>query len=141
MAFTNVPAAGGASSLRVPTLMPLTGDIQLLAGDNISITEDQVNGTFTFAVGEGGDIVAAEVQTLQVNSATDLLIQTPSGTVTINSNTGPITLTSPQGVLMPNVTEAERDLLEPVAGTVVYNTTSNKLNVFTTVWEEITSAA
>lgn len=47
-----------------------------------------------------------------------------------------------QGFLPPRMTTAERDLIAaPVAGLMIYNTTTNKLNVYTTVWEAVTSAA
>lgn len=45
-----------------------------------------------------------------------------------------------QGFLPPRMTTVQRDAIaSPVAGLVVYNTSTNKLNVFTTVWETITS--
>lgn len=40
----------------------------------------------------------------------------------------------------PQMTATERDALKnPKAGMVIYNTTTNKLNVYTTTWEAITS--
>jgi hypothetical protein len=52
-----------------------------------------------------------------------------------------LTLTSTTlGFLPPRMTGAERDLIAtPPAGLVVYNTTTNKLNVYTTAWEAVTS--
>jgi len=45
-----------------------------------------------------------------------------------------------QGFLPPRMTTAERDLIDsPVAGLMIYNTTTNKLNVYTTAWEAVTS--
>jgi len=45
------------------------------------------------------------------------------------------------GVVLPSVTTAERDALVDVkAGTVVYNSTTEKVNVYTTAWEAVTSA-
>lgn len=46
------------------------------------------------------------------------------------------------GIVPPSLTTAERDALVDVPnGVVIYNTTTNKLNVKTaTAWEEITSA-
>lgn len=41
----------------------------------------------------------------------------------------------------PQYTTAERDAIaSPAEGRVIYNTTTNKLNVYTGTWEEITSA-
>lgn len=46
-----------------------------------------------------------------------------------------------KGVRFPNMTETQRDnIATPVAGLVIYNTTSSKLNVYTSAWEAITSA-
>lgn len=40
-----------------------------------------------------------------------------------------------------NMTGAERDAISPGAGTIIYNTTTNKLNVrVAAAWEAITSA-
>jgi hypothetical protein len=41
----------------------------------------------------------------------------------------------------PRMTTAQRDAIaSPTAGMVIYNSTTNKLNVYTTAWETITSA-
>ncbi len=41
----------------------------------------------------------------------------------------------------PRLTTAERDaLVGPTAGTIIYNTSTGKLNVYTTGWEAVTSA-
>jgi hypothetical protein len=45
-----------------------------------------------------------------------------------------------KGVRFPNMTTTQRDNITPGAGTVIYNTTTGKLNVYTTAWEAITSA-
>lgn len=46
-----------------------------------------------------------------------------------------------RGFLPPRMTEAQRDAIAtPPAGLMIYNTTTNKLNVYTTAWEVITSA-
>lgn len=46
-----------------------------------------------------------------------------------------------RGFLPPRMTTAERDAIaSPAAGLMIYNTTTNKLSVFTTIWETITSA-
>lgn len=46
-----------------------------------------------------------------------------------------------KGFLPPRMTGTQRDAISaPAAGLVVYNTTTNKLNVYTTAWEQVTSA-
>jgi hypothetical protein len=46
-----------------------------------------------------------------------------------------------QGFLPPRMTTTQRNAItSPAEGLVIYNTTTHKLNVYTTVWEQITSA-
>lgn len=46
-----------------------------------------------------------------------------------------------RGFLPPRMTEAQRDAIgTPPAGLMIYNTSTNKLNVYTTAWEQVTSA-
>lgn len=46
-----------------------------------------------------------------------------------------------KGFLPPRMTTAQRDAIASVpAGLMIYNTTTNKLNVYTTAWEQVTSA-
>lgn len=46
-----------------------------------------------------------------------------------------------QGLVVSRMTTAQRDLVpNPVAGLIIYNTTTNKLNLYTTLWEAVTSA-
>ena len=40
----------------------------------------------------------------------------------------------------PKLTTTQRNALTPVAGMTIYNTTTDKLNVYTTGWEVVTSA-
>lgn len=70
--------------------------------------------------------------TLGVNlTAYDTL--NPAAVVQIDSTT--------QGFLPPRMTTTQRDAISsPPAGLMIYNTTTDKLNVFTTAWEVITSA-
>lgn len=56
--------------------------------------------------------------------------------------TGSVTSSSTLGALTPNkLTTTQRNALTATAGMVVYNTTTNKLNVYTgAAWEVVTSA-
>lgn len=46
-----------------------------------------------------------------------------------------------KGFIPPKMTTVQRDAISaPVAGLMIYNTSTNKLNVYTTAWEQITSA-
>jgi len=45
-----------------------------------------------------------------------------------------------KGFLPPRMTTTQRDAISsPAEGLVIYNLTTHKLNVFTTVWEAVTS--
>ena len=45
------------------------------------------------------------------------------------------------GFLPPRMNTTARDnISSPAAGLIIYNTSTSKLNVFTTVWEAVTSA-
>lgn len=46
-----------------------------------------------------------------------------------------------KGFLPPRMTTTQRDAIaSPAEGLIIYNTTTHKLNVFTTAWEQVTSA-
>ena len=84
----------------------------VLFGDTLAVTGAS---TFTGNVGVGGAAAA-------------------SAALTVTSTT--------QGLLFPRMTEAQRDAIAaPAAGLVIYNTTTNKLNLrVAAAWEVITSA-
>ena len=78
-------------------------------------------------------------------NATERMRLTATGEVGIGT-TSPSTksvldLTSTtKGFLPPRMTTAQRDAITSVpAGLMIYNTTTNKLNVYTTAWEAVTS--
>lgn len=54
---------------------------------------------------------------------------TPAGALDITSTTG--------GFLPPRMTSTQRDALTAVAGMVIYNTTTSKLQVYTTSWTDL----
>lgn len=46
-----------------------------------------------------------------------------------------------RGLVLSRMTTTQRNaIVNPTAGLVIYNTTTNKVNVYTTGWEAITSA-
>lgn len=60
------------------------------------------------------------------------------GTVQLAGN---LALSSTTKAFIPSrMSSAQRDALTASAGMVIFNTTTNKLNVFTTGWEAVTSA-
>lgn len=62
-----------------------------------------------------------------------------SGTIAVASSILDVVSTT-KGALLPRMTTTQRDAISsPATGLIVYNTTTNKLNIFTTAWEEVTS--
>ena len=60
------------------------------------------------------------------------------GTVQLAGN---LSLSSTTKAFIPTrMTSTQRDALTGTAGMLIFNTTTSKLNVFTTAWEVITSA-
>jgi hypothetical protein len=63
------------------------------------------------------------------------------GTATPNANAILDVSSTTKAFMPPRMTTVERDAIpSPTAGMVIYNTTTNKLNVYTTAWEAVTSA-
>lgn len=79
------------------------------------------------------------------NAPTNSFYMLTSGTVGFGTSTPSekalLDLTSTtKGFLPPRMTTTERNAItSPVAGLMIYNTTTNKLNVYTTAWEAVTS--
>lgn len=79
-----------------------------------------------------------------------LVVDTTNGRIGINTTTptfsldivGDVSITTTTGALtLPRLTTGQRDALTGVAGMLVYNASTNKLNVYTgAAWEVITSA-
>lgn len=70
-----------------------------------------------------------------------LLVRDTLGTtIRPNSSAALEIISTQRGFLLPRMTTAQRDAIaSPAAGLMIYNTTTNKLNVFTTAWEQVTS--
>jgi hypothetical protein len=84
--------------------------------------------TINFRQNNADKVVLASTGNLIVGSATDV----PSAILNATSTT--------QGVLFPRMTTTQKNAIAtPAAGLVVYDTTLNKLCVYTTAWETITS--
>lgn len=132
------------------------------AGNNLTI---QAGGATSAATDKnGGDHVIAS-GTATGTGSSNILLQTatpgttgtadnaPSTKVTIsgNGNVG-IGVTANANAILdvssttkafmpPRMTTTQRDAIaSPTAGMIIYNSTTNKLNIYTTAWEVITSA-
>lgn len=67
--------------------------------------------------------------------------QTAIGTNSPNASAILEISSTSQGVRLPNMTTTQRNgISSPAEGLLIYNTTTNKLNVYTTAWEEVTSS-
>ncbi len=63
------------------------------------------------------------------------------GTTTPNANAILDVTSTTKAFMPPRMTTAQRDAIpSPTAGMVIYNSTTNKLNVYTTTWEAVTSS-
>jgi hypothetical protein len=62
------------------------------------------------------------------------------GTVTPNSNAILDVISTTKAFMPPRMTTAQRDAIAgPTAGMIVFNSTSGKINIYTTAWEVVTS--
>jgi hypothetical protein len=115
-----------------------TGAMMMFTARRTSSTTDPNNGTLS-------DITTRPLFGWE-NNATRLMTMSATGTLSLGTATPStkaiVDLTSTtQGFLPPRMTTAQRDAITSVpAGLMIYNTTTNKLNVYTTAWEAITSA-
>ncbi len=63
------------------------------------------------------------------------------GTTSPNANASLDVTSTTKPFMPPRMTTTQRDAVaSPTAGMVIYNTSTNKLNVYTTGWEAVTSA-
>ncbi len=93
------------------------------AGDNIGLWIKSTNAGAGTAIGivveNGGAVMGAT--SIDASSILELVSTT-------------------QGFLPPRMTTAQRNAIAaPAVGLVIYNTTTNKLNVYTGAWEQVTS--
>lgn len=109
----------GASTVSVAVTLDISG--APIAGTNATITTG-----YALRVTSGASLFAGSVGVGGAPAA--------SAALTVTSTT--------QGLLFPRMTETQRDAISaPAAGLVIYNTTTNKLNLrVAAAWEVITSA-
>jgi hypothetical protein len=107
----------------------LTTHKLLLRGGGAGIFRGESSGgTQRFAIDENGDII---------NNGSSFLI----GGTSITTNAILDLQSTTKAFIPPRMTTAQRDAISsPSQGMVIYNTTTAKLNVYTTAWEAVTSA-
>jgi len=148
-------AAGTSSMLSVLTTFAPTSGTAVFDGAFINPTINQTGGANGQITGvRGAPIITAAVSVTGYDwnptnpnniSGTHLAFRAVSG----NALIGGTSLTTSaildlqsttRAFIPPRMTEVQRDAIaSPSAGMVVYNTTTNKLNLYTTAWEAITS--
>lgn len=118
-------AFAGASTITTAVTFDISG--APVAGANATITNGYALRVVAGAVLFGGTL--AVTGNVGIGGAA-----AASAALTVTSTT--------QGLLFPRMTEVQRDAISaPAAGLVIYNTTTNKLNLrVAAAWEVITSA-
>lgn len=106
-----------------------------VSSDSSDVVLYSPDGNTVFAVQDASiDVVTDGVMSIQ--NTTGVII----GGGTPDSNALFQVDSTTQGILFPRMTTAQRNAIDtPPAGLVIYNTSTNKLNVFTTAWEAVTS--
>ena len=124
-------AFAGASTITTAVTFDISG--APVAGANATITNAYALRVVAGAVLFGG--------TLAVTGASTFTGNVGVGGAAVASAALTVTSTT-QGLLFPRMTEVQRDAIAaPAAGLVIYNTTTNKLNLrVAAAWEVITSA-
>ena len=120
--------------------------------DTGAITTRGVINVRSMAGDNGGNISTSATESLQLYSdayGTGSAVNINSNGVIIqrlatNANSAASAVldvrSTTQGFLPPRMTTTQRNAIaSPAAGLMIYNTTTAKLNVYTTAWEEITS--
>lgn len=110
-------------------------------GEGARLRWSNTNNLLSLATTEtNADIILAPgflVEAVRVQSTGEVGI----GTSTPDASAKLDVDSTTQGFLSPRMTTTQRDAItSPAAGLMIYNTTANKLNVFTTTWETITSS-
>jgi hypothetical protein len=128
--------------------------VQNSAGVNaFQVTDDRIVKIFNI-FDLGGNVLRANgAGNASIFGGTSLLFDTAStgtfrfrvGSMAIGSSVADASAhldvqSTTKGFLPPRMTSTERNAIaSPAAGLIIYNTTTNKLNLYTTTWETITS--
>jgi len=122
-----------------------TGSVIFAAASGV-ISQDNANFFWDNTNKRLGIGTATPANPLQVNGAirsTSLLASTSAtigGTSAANAAAVIDIISTTKGVLFPRMTTTQKNAIAtPLAGLVVYDTTLNKLSVYTTAWQTITS--
>lgn len=128
-------AATGITPARSFRLASTIG-IGFAGGDPDAVADEMIlyrDATRSVKLGQGG--AAGGVDPIFWNAGAIGAGESPPASAKLSA------ASTTQGFLPPRMTTVQRDAIStPAAGLMVYNTTTAKLNVFTTAWEAVTSA-
>lgn len=112
-----------------------TGDALTTGGNNIIIGYD-IDASSATASNELN--IGGVIKGVGINAPTTVSIGiggTPNANAVLDCQS------TTKAFMPPRMTTTQRDAVaSPTAGMVIYNSTTNKLNVYTTAWESVTSA-
>ena len=95
--------------------------------------------TKSVCIGANSNVTASNTIVLGGTGANAVQVVVGGSAANANAILDLISTTKP--FMPPRMTTAQRDLVaSPTAGMVIYNSSTNKLNVYTTAWEAVTSA-
>ena len=100
--------------------------------NGIAIAAPNVNGIINFFAGG----VASSNEAMRITSSRNIHIGTTAG----NANAILDVTSTTKAFMPPRMTTTQRDAISsPTAGMQIFNITTNKLNIYTTIWEAVTS--
>lgn len=109
------------------------------SSDNLIVGESTFNNPVLIKTGTSyiSFTIQASSEAMRIDSSGRVGI----GTASPNSNSILDLTSTTKAFMPPRMTGTQRDAIpSPTAGMVIYNTSTNKLNVYTTGWEAVTSA-
>jgi hypothetical protein len=134
--YNNTSGAGNTAIGLQANFNNTTGSYNLVIGAFVNVPTATASGQLNI----GNVLYGTGLYQTASNSSTPTTAGAISIGVTAPNASAVLDLTSKtKGFLPPRMTTAEKLALTGTAGLVVYDTTLNKLCVFTTVWETITS--
>ena len=157
--FTHTATVDGAGLKLVKGRGTYASPTAALSGDNIAAVDFWTRGATTYAESAAIDVDCTENHSETARGSKMMFLVTPNATATpaiamTIENTGNIGIggtpnanaildvtSTTKAFMPPRMTTAQKSAIAtPTAGMVVYDSTLNKLCVYTTAWETITSA-
>lgn len=107
--------------------------------DRMTLSGNFATGEYRMFAGAGGYFLTFYESNAELMRMTGGSVMV--GTTTYNASAALNVSSTSKGFLPPRMTTTQRNAISsPAEGLVIYNTTTHKLNVYTTAWEQVTSA-